>query len=320
MIKKIIHTKLLLVLVLAGFFTACSAQSTNQNGLELPDVNVQTDSFKDYWYSGKAELAHYDMQQIRYGEIRDGDAVLIFVTEDFLTDKQVKLESPANGRDATTVLKVNFLKEFLTGIYQYNVMTSVFTPIDFNHHPNTLKVVNSSQEWCGTTYSQLNLQENQYRVTGHSYFESEADYKANLDNTWLEDEIWTKLRLSPELLPEGEINIIPGSFSIRTSHKDWSVEKAMATKSEWDNNESEYDFPGENLMAYSLDYEAGGRSLTIIYENTSPYRVAGWIEKKQTRDGETLTARSVRTDVIREPYWKQNSNADESIRTRLGLD
>ena len=303
------------ILLLA--FTACSAQSGSQNGLDLPDVEVQTQSFKDYWYAGEAELAHYNLQQIRYGEVRDGSAILIFVTEDFLTDEQVKLESPANGRDHETVLKVNFLKEFVTGIYKYNVMTSVFTPIDIYNHPNTLKVASSSQEWCGTTYSQLNLRSGKYEVTGHSYFEKEADYSATLDNVWLEDELWTKLRLNPELLPTGSIEIIPGSFEVRTSHDGWSVQKASATQGEWN---AQGDFPGEDLMSYKLEYENSDRTLTIIYESESPYRIAGWIETQTGRNGETLTAKSVRTNIIQEPYWQQNANSDESLREKLGLE
>lgn len=315
--KPFMRFNYLAILFLMMAFAACNAQTGNQNGPELPDVEVQTQSFKDYWYSGKAELAHYDLQQIRYGEVRDGSGMLIFVTEDFLTDKQVKLESPANGRDHETVLKVNFLKEFVTGIYKYNVMTSVFTPIDIYNHPNTLKVASSSQEWCGTTYSQLNLRDGQYNVTGHSYFEKEADYNTTLDNTWLEDELWTKLRLSPELLPTGEIDIIPGSFEVRTSHDGWSVQEATATKTKWS---GEGDFPGENLMAYKLDYAESDRTLTIIYESESPYRIAGWIETQQGRNGEILTAKSVRTNVIQEPYWQQNANSDEPLREKLGLE
>ena len=317
MMKKLIRFNYIFSLFLLVAFTACNAQTGNQDGLDLPDAEVQTQSFKDYWYAGEAELAHYDLQQIRYGEVRDGSGVLIFVTEDFLTDKQVKLESPADGRDHDTVLKVNFLKEFVTGIYKYNVMTSVFTPIDIYNHPNTLKVASSSQEWCGTTYSQLNLRNGKYDVTGHSYFENEADYSATLDNTWLEDELWTKLRLNPELLPEGEIDIIPGSFEVRTSHNGWSVQKATATKSEWS---GDGDFPGEDLMAYKLEYQESSRSLTIIYESVSPYRIAGWIETQETGNGKTLTAKSVRTDIIKEPYWQQNANSDEPLREKLGLE
>ncbi len=54
--------------------------------------NIEIEQFKGYWYQGKAELTRYQLEQARYGEIHSGDAVLIFVTENFLLDKQVKHE------------------------------------------------------------------------------------------------------------------------------------------------------------------------------------------------------------------------------------
>lgn len=301
----------------AGWVVACNEQQDYEqaNATNDPPVEIQTQAFKDYWYAGEAELSHYDLQQIRYGEVRDGDAILVFVTEPFLTNKQVKLESEAEGREVQTVLKLNFLKEFVTGIYKYNVMTSTFTPVNANQYPRSLKVASSSQEWCGLTYSQLNLRGGKYRVTGHSYFEGEADYLVTLDATWLEDEIWTQLRLSPQLLPEGEISIVPGSFANRTSHTAWAVEKAIATKEKWTGD----GMPGDSLRAYTVDYVDRNRKLIIVYESEAPYRIAGWIQSQQTRNGETLEARSVRTSIITEPYWQLNSNSDESYRKKLGL-
>jgi hypothetical protein len=318
--KKITQLNYLMIAILVAALTACDAQSQSGNANNLtvdrPDVEVQTQDFRDYWYAGQAELSHYDLEQIRYGQVRDGSAIMIFVTEDFLNEKQVKLESPANGRDHETILKLNFLKEFNTGIYTYNVMTSTFTPININQTPHSLKVSSSSQEWCGTTWSQLNLRGSKYEVTGHSYFEDEADYEATLNAAWLEDEIWTQLRLSPELLPEGEIDIIPASFGVRRSHSGWAVEKATVKKEKWTGD----GMPGENLMAYSIEYKNRDRNLTIVYENESPYRIAGWIQTQETEDGKKLEAKSVRTNIIKEPYWQQNSNADEQLRERLGLD
>lgn len=296
----------------------CNTQENSEqsNVPYRPDADIQTQAFKDYWYAGEAELSHYDLQQIRYGEVRNGEAILVFVTEPFLTDKQVKLESEAEGRDTQTVLKLNFLKEFVTGIYEYNVMTSTFTPVNANDHPRSLKVASSSQEWCGTTWSQLNLRDGQYQVTGHSYFENEGDYETMLDAVWLEDEIWTQLRLSPTLLPEGEIEIIPASFGVRRNHSGWSVEKAITKKQNWTGGA----MPGDSLMAYSIDYVDRDRKLTIIYESTAPYRIAGWIQSQETRSGETLEARSVRTHIITEPYWKMNANSDTNMRQKLGLE
>jgi hypothetical protein len=207
------------------------------------------------------------------------------------------------------------MKEFTTGIYKYNMMTSVFTPVGYRERPRSLKVSSSSQEWCGMTYSQLNFKRDRYDITGHSYFEQEADYGTSIDATWLEDELWTKIRLSPEQLPEGTIDIIPGSFTIRKSHSDWSVEKATAQKKTWEGE----GFPGENLMAYTLEYQNRGRTLTIIYERDFPHHIAGWEETKTINSGDTLTARSVRTHSINTPYWEQNANSDEFLREKLGL-
>ncbi len=54
---------------------------------EQEDAVPPTETFKQTWYAGKAELSTYNLQQARYGEIRNGEAVLIFVTEDFSTNK-----------------------------------------------------------------------------------------------------------------------------------------------------------------------------------------------------------------------------------------
>lgn len=306
------HIQLFLTsLILSIVVSSCTNSQSQSSGNTL----MSDPEFKEYWYTGEAELSRYDMQEIRYGEVRDGDAVLVFVTEDFLTDKQIKLESPRNGREIASVLKLNFMKEFTTGIYQYNMMTSVFTPVDYDQHPRSMKVTSSSQEWCGMTYFQLNLSGNSYDVTGHSYFESEGDYETSVEAVWLEDELWTRLRLSPDRLPEGEIDVIPGAFAVRTTHSGWSVEKAIAEKKNWEGD----GFPGENLMAYSLDYKDRGRTLTIIYENEFPHKISGWIESRKTGSKDTLTARSVRTHSINTPYWQQNANSDEVLRKKLGL-
>ena len=113
--------------------------------------------FGDYWYRGKAEVTSYRLQQARYGQIREGDAVLIFVTEPFSESRHVKLDRPGEaGGDAVTVLKLNATRKFLTGIYPYSMMTSVFTPIDANSDARAIKITTSSQEWCGHTFTQLN--------------------------------------------------------------------------------------------------------------------------------------------------------------------
>ena len=157
--------------------TGCDTpQSESQEATSTPRaLNV---AWKDYWYNGTAELNRYTLQQARYGEMREGDAVLIFVTEDFLKDQQVKYEGgPRDG--VSSVLKMNATKKFWTGVYPYSLMTSVFTPI--NEIAPSLKVTTTAQEWCGHSYSQLNLRGNRYEGVLHSYFMREGDRQFSIE-------------------------------------------------------------------------------------------------------------------------------------------
>src|SRR5262245_19023266 len=91
-------------------------------GLSAGAGSPQQDQFHGYWYQQKAELARYALSQARYGEIHKGESVLIFVTEPFWKDKQVKYEF-GDKTDSLSVLKLNFTRKFYTGIYPYSVMT-----------------------------------------------------------------------------------------------------------------------------------------------------------------------------------------------------
>ena len=68
------------------------AMPVANNILETPKNRIITQEFKDYWYAGKAEISSYKLEQARYGELRDGTAALILVTEDFLPELQVKAD------------------------------------------------------------------------------------------------------------------------------------------------------------------------------------------------------------------------------------
>lgn len=141
-----IYTLVILLIFLQG----CRHVKTDE--WVAPSLAIQT--FDDYWYTQGAEITRYRLEQVRYGEIHEGDAVLIFVTEGFLPDKQVKANHPEYHDQVIPILKLIFTKKFYTGIYPYSLMSSIFTPIDIIQYPHTLKVTASTQEWCGQVYSQ----------------------------------------------------------------------------------------------------------------------------------------------------------------------
>ncbi|HVZ38303.1 MAG TPA: hypothetical protein VHI13_03430 [Candidatus Kapabacteria bacterium] len=314
-------------LVAALLAVGCSnADSQNRHGVQAvrssapqaapaaPPVDAQ---FGAYWYQGKAELTRFALDQARYGEIRHGDAVLIFVTEDFLADKEVKLESEPAGRPVLPILKLNLVKKFATGIYSYSMMTSVFTPVEVAAHPHSLKVSTSSQEWCGHTFTQLNLRDSMYHVELRSYFEKEGDRDFSLDTVYLEDEVWTHIRLAPERLPTGRIRIIPGTMAQRLRHTELDVETAAATLEPIAND------PAKNgRMRYTLNYGNGDRTLSIEFESAFPHRIMEWSETYKDGFGakaHVLTTHAVRTNEKVIDYWTKNSTADDYLRRELGL-
>ncbi len=279
----------------------------------IPAAPVDT-AFGNYWYQGKAELTSYTLEQARYGEMRPGKAVLIFVTEDFSRKKQVKLDDyQSAGDDAVKVMKLNLTKNFNTGIYPYSMMSSIFTPVYGDKGPHTLKVTTSSQEWCGHTFSQINLKGDTYRVQLHSYFESEGEQTVDLDRVMLEDEVWNKIRLNPEALPTGEIQIIAGTMFQRLGHTDFEVETAQAS----------LEAVGDDEKAYTLAYQKRDRALTIRFKTAFPHEITGWEETYSQGRGaqaKRLTTRATRAKSIMLPYWRHNSTADDALRAELNLD
>ena len=307
----------LLALLITSSLNSCGeraeAKSTKEN---IPDFSVSSttntprkplsDDFKSYWYAGEAEITSYELKQARYGELREGKAVLVYVTEPFLAEEQVKADR--NNPDNISVLKLNSTKNYLTGIYPYSIMSSTFYPVYDNQH--AVKVSTSVQEWCGHVYSQLNNRE-QFEIKSHSYFEGEADQQYSLAKSWLENEIWTKIRINPEDLPVGEIEMIPSLEYIRTAHKDIKAYKALAKLQN----------SGE-MHVYSIEYPELDRTLEIEFSGNFPFSISGWSETFKSGYGpnaKTLTSKATRLKELRGPYWRQNSIEDEVLRKELGF-
>ena len=300
----------LALLALSFMWSGCASKAPNN----IEPNEIQTKEFNSYWYTGKAEINVYDIEQARYGELRNGKAVRIFVTEDFLLNKQVKKESMTN-EPSTSVLKMNYLNKFTTGIYDYSMMTSVFTPVDNSRFKKTIKVSMSSQEWCGHVFSQLNLEKEQYEFTGHSYFESESEEEYYMDYAFLEDEIWTQMRLNPLGLPQGNIKIIPSLAHSRLLHSDAEPLNAKTGLTLKVNEDS------QEFFVYTVQFE-NDRKLEIHAHSVFPFRITKWEDTYTSGFGSNkklLTTIATLKKSVKEPYWGQNSNADEYMRKELGL-
>ncbi|EPG73522.1 hypothetical protein LEP1GSC058_3503 [Leptospira fainei serovar Hurstbridge str. BUT 6] len=268
--------------------------------------------FSKYWDSGLAEITTFDLVQARYGNLNHGIATMIYVHEGFSDSKQVKLDFPEHSpNDVVPVLKLNFTKDFLTGIYPYKLMLSVFTPR--TELPRSLKEVVSIQEWCGTTYLQLNLDNKDYDLISFSYFEKEGDRKSKIQESILEDEIWNRIRLAPEKLPTGKVRILPSLFYIRFVHRDPVPAVANA----------EIKKISETIYRYELEYPELKRTLKIDFETAFPHKILGWEETYP--DGDFRSEPRMLTTIAkfrrssRIAYWERHFPADRSLRNDLGL-
>lgn len=265
-----------------------------------------SEEFKKYWYAGEAEITSYKLEQARYGQIREGNAVLVYVTEPFLKGKQVKADG--KNPDNIPVLKLNSTKNYFTGIYPYSIMSSSFYPVHDNQH--AVKVSFSSQEWCGQVYAQLNTKE-KFEITSHSYFESEADQDFELDKTILENELWNKIRINPEGLPVGAVSIIPSMEFIRLSHKELKSYDGSITLSQ-----------EGNLKTYQIEYPELERTLKINFKSAFPYTIESWSDSFKSGFGakaKIMTSTAIKIKTLKAPYWRQNSNSFLPLRDTLGL-
>ncbi len=288
------------------FFMFCTDSKPKENEIKTTNSNIKTSKnpdFNSYWFSGKAEITSYKLSQVRYGEIHEGKAVNIFVTEDFLPKKQVKADY--QNQENIPVIKLNSTKKFTTGIYPYSLMTSTFTPIDTNK--KSIKISFSAQEWCGNTFAQLN-NINDFEISFYSYFETNSDRKINLNKYPLENEFWSLLRINPKEIQTGNYKVIPSFEFLALNHKEFQAYSAEVNLVEDDSH-----------FNFSVSYPTLQRKLTIKLTKEFPHTIESWQESFSSR-GQKLTTKAEKIKTIQSAYWSKNGVADVEERKILELD
>ena len=271
--------------------------------------------FWAHWGDGKAELNGYALEQPRYGAVRAGTAVLVFVTEDFSDSLRVKADAGKHpASDVYPVLKLNAMRDFPTGIYDYNVMTSSFLRV-LPGWP-VAKVSFSSQEWCGHVWHQVVPRDGKLGGLFHSYFDGEADGTDDLAfpaDGVLEDALPVLLRgWNGAYLKPGESKAVPFLPSLlwsRFNHKPlaWTtarIARAVAPRF--------VTVPAGRfeVIAYTVE-TADKRKLGFEIEAAAPYRLI----RQTGPDGEELALKG----SARLPYWQLNAPGGEQHLKALGL-
>ena len=272
--------------------------------------------FYSHWGDGRAEISSYNVNQSHYGESREGYGVLIFVTEDLNTNTMVKVESPIPSEDLVYVLKLNNVLKFKTGIYDYSIMTSVFSTVEprLGETPFELQKLSfSSQEWCGHVFEDVYPSVGDIRGNLHSYFEHEGTQKWEIErphNFESEDHLLIRIReLKGEWLKLGdsvELNLLPSLWKFRVRHEGRKLFNATVTKRALE----QIEVSGEMKQAVQWHWKSDHGETLVWVEQAAPHRILGW-------DDQGSSAKIIKT--IRVPYWQLNTNVHESFREQLGI-
>ncbi|MFN7953745.1 MAG: hypothetical protein U0610_18605 [bacterium] len=294
----------------------------------LPLARAQAaDAFDARWRDGRAEIDGYRLTVDRYGAPRVGRAVAIYVTEPFSRSKHVKLDDAAAAKpdDLLDVLKLNLVRSFQTGIYDYHTMLSLFVTA---HDFAPVKVAFSSSEWCGQVYEQLDFAGDRVAVEYKSYFEGESN-----DQTLpvpagalTEDDLFVRLRgLRGAYLEPGAARTVPflaSPFIRRLAHRALAFGTATIERSP---EAESVTVPAGKLVAdvYTVKV-SDGRVGRFHVERDEPHRIVRWawtVTPDASPGAHPLggTDAGELTGTSREPYWREHAPGDERLLERIGL-
>lgn len=281
-------------------------------------------TFESHWQDGRAELTGYQYHITRYGESRTGQAVMITVTEPFSESKRVKADHPdRNPADAIEALKVNLVRDFQTGIYDYNTMTSLFVRSrDFT----PMKISFSSAEWCGHVYEELRFDRDGVRQSLRSYFEGESgDRSLNAPPSGIsEDQLFVLVRgLRGDYLKPGEKRttpFLPSSIVRRLVHQPLAWTSATIERAA---KPERLNVPAGSFLSDQYQVKtADARVGTFWVERAYPHRIVRWswssAARGDLRAGEAMESAEL-AGSIRLPYWQLHGNGQESYLREIGL-
>jgi hypothetical protein len=233
------------------------------------------------------------------------------VAETFANSLRVKSDPGVREKkDEFSVMKLNLVEDFQTGVYDYNLMLQTFVAVDgVNGRPAgvTTKVAWSSQEWCGNLFKTALLDKDVLRVTSHSYFDDEGDQalsEATPAAAVLSEDalmLWARGMAWP-VMKSGETREVPVLLSMQSARfkkgpRQWG--KAVLSR----------DSTGAvDVFRAKL---SDGRERVFAVEKTAPFRVV----KYSGSDG--LEATLVASERMK--YWELNKAGGEAALEKLKL-
>ncbi|MFO0576589.1 MAG: hypothetical protein U1A78_21495 [Polyangia bacterium] len=296
-----------------------------------PATATAEPSFEAHWQDGRAEISGYRYTVTRYGSQRLGQAVAIYVTEPFSESRRVKVDDPRREpADTFEALKLNLVRDFQTGVYDYNTMVSVFVR---SRDLSLAKLSFSSAEWCGHVYEELLFDRGgAVRQSLRSYFEGESAERSlpappsqgAAVPVVVEDQLFVLLRgLRGELLRPGEkrtVTFLPGTIVRRLAHQPLAFTSAVLERAA---AHELVQVPAGRIPSdlYTVRV-ADGREGRFAIERAHPHRIVRWSFTSPSRTGGGAGEASESgelTGTARLAYWQLHDNGHERYLKELGL-
>lgn len=224
-------------------------------------INQETNkTFTDYWKKDKIEITTYELKE---------DSIL--VGEGSLTFSIDYVEG-VNKTDSIQVLHSDFSGKIHKDNYDYSAMTSTYSPLNQTLRPHATKVINSVQKPAINSFLELSQIPKSYEIESYNTFKEKTKKHFILERKNLEDELWAKIRMNPNDLPTGDIEIIPSFAYWQSVRKSPNIYEAKAVLKDYLGTE----FTGKKLKIYSLEYPDLKRNLSIVFEGNFPFEIVGW--------------------------------------------
>ena len=194
-------------------------------------------------------------------------------------------------------------------------MTSVFSVIDAERHPFTLKKLSlSAQEWCGHVFEEVHFEEHNLAGKINSYFAQEGRQVYTLDASTTidsEDHLLILIReLKGEFMQAGEqrtMKLLPSLWYFRINHTTRTLQNTTLAKG----MVTARTVAGTEYKTIPWTWKYANIEKTVWVEQRYPHRILAW-QDNQGNSGELLK-------TLREPYWNQQHNTDQTKRQLLRI-
>jgi hypothetical protein len=254
--------------VLLGVIIGCQAVSTGGDVAAGPNAFAAD----PLWDDGRAEVNAYEAAERRYGVLREFTAYHIVVKEDFSRRLLVKADPGHDPSDLVTVLKMNQVIEYRTGIYTYHQMASTFHE---RAGMDLLKFSLASFEWCGNTYKEYTRRGVRAALHAHTYWDGMADVTYDLPagpDVVLYDQVPLWVRSLPQVAGTArDLRLVPGQISSRAERPEIAPAALRAVA------EEEMAVPAGRFRTLRWELRAGGGAPDVFWlARAAPHLLVAW--------------------------------------------